>query len=315
MAATPSGNGYWLVASDGGIFTFGDARFHGSTGAMHLNQPIVGMAATPSGKGYWLVASDGGIFTFGDARFHGSMGGSHLNQPIVGMASSPSGKGYWLVASDGGIFTFGDAHFHGSTGNIHLNSPIVWMDARGAPATGSSPATAACSASTRRSRVRRPGSRAARPQWRWRTTEAPTDRAGRGVGRGSAQVKRSGQPPHVGVDGWPVRYASRRLSSQAALSSRPPGRLRASHNVRCVLGQRVETGRERVALRLRDRRERSVAREAGARVVDEERQQVDGPVHLVERGARHRRGGGGRRSIAPRRPCAGSRRPRRARRR
>ncbi|HWE56330.1 MAG TPA: hypothetical protein VG435_12510, partial [Acidimicrobiales bacterium] len=25
IAATPSGNGYWLVASDGGIFSFGDA--------------------------------------------------------------------------------------------------------------------------------------------------------------------------------------------------------------------------------------------------------------------------------------------------
>ena len=42
-------------------------RFYGSTGAIHLNQPIVGMAATPDGGGYWLVASDGGIFTFGDA--------------------------------------------------------------------------------------------------------------------------------------------------------------------------------------------------------------------------------------------------------
>jgi hypothetical protein len=44
MAATPDGNGYWLVASDGGIFSFGDARFHGSTGGIHLNQPIVGMS-------------------------------------------------------------------------------------------------------------------------------------------------------------------------------------------------------------------------------------------------------------------------------
>ena len=44
MAATPDGAGYWLVASDGGIFTFGDAVFHGSTGALHLNQPIVGVA-------------------------------------------------------------------------------------------------------------------------------------------------------------------------------------------------------------------------------------------------------------------------------
>ena len=32
MAATPDGKGYWLVASDGGVFTFGDAQFYGSTG-------------------------------------------------------------------------------------------------------------------------------------------------------------------------------------------------------------------------------------------------------------------------------------------
>ena len=42
----------------------GDAAFYGSTGAIHLNQPVVGMSATPDGKGYWLVASDGGIFTY-----------------------------------------------------------------------------------------------------------------------------------------------------------------------------------------------------------------------------------------------------------
>ncbi|MDA8399718.1 MAG: hypothetical protein M0008_06670, partial [Actinomycetota bacterium] len=80
------GKGYWFVASDGGIFSFGDAKFYGSMGAKHLNQPIVGMAATPDGKGYWFVASDGGIFSFGDAKFYGSMGAKHLNKPIVGMA-------------------------------------------------------------------------------------------------------------------------------------------------------------------------------------------------------------------------------------
>ncbi|MCZ7528698.1 MAG: CAP domain-containing protein [Acidimicrobiia bacterium] len=129
MAATPSGNGYWLVASDGGIFSFGDATFHGSTGSLPLNQPIVGMAATPTGHGYWLVASDGGIFSFGDATFHGSTGSLPLNQPIVGMAATPTGHGYWLVARDGGIFSFGDAPFHGSTGSLPLNQPIVGMAA------------------------------------------------------------------------------------------------------------------------------------------------------------------------------------------
>jgi hypothetical protein len=129
MAATPDGQGYWLVASDGGIFTYGDAQFFGSTGATHLNQPVVGMAATPDGRGYWLVAADGGVFTYGDAQFFGSTGALQLNQPIVGMASTPSGQGYWLVASDGGIFSFGDAQFLGSTGAIHLNEPVVGMAA------------------------------------------------------------------------------------------------------------------------------------------------------------------------------------------
>ena len=122
--------GYWLVASDGGIFAFGDAVFKGSTGAITLNRPIVGMAPTPSGNGYWLVASDGGIFAFGDAVFKGSTGAITLNRPIVGMAPTPSGNGYWLVASDGGIFAFGDAVFKGSTGAITLNRPIVGMGRR-----------------------------------------------------------------------------------------------------------------------------------------------------------------------------------------
>jgi subtilase family serine protease len=119
--------GYWLVASDGGIFSFGHAGFHGSTGALTLNRPIVGMATTPDGGGYWLVASDGGIFSFGDAGFHGSTGALTLNRPIVGMATTPDGRGYWLVASDGGIFSFGDAGFQGSTGALTLNRPIVGM--------------------------------------------------------------------------------------------------------------------------------------------------------------------------------------------
>jgi hypothetical protein len=113
-ARTPSGNGYWLVASDGGIFTFGDAGFFGSTGAMTLAKPVVGMASTPSGHGYWLVAADGGIFTFGDAGFFGSTGAMRLNQPVTGMVTTTSGSGYSLVARDGGVFTFGDALFYGS---------------------------------------------------------------------------------------------------------------------------------------------------------------------------------------------------------
>ena len=95
--ASPAGLGYWLVASDGGIFNYGDAGFFGSAGGTPLNKPIVGMAPTPDGKGYWLVASDGGVFSYGDATFYGSTGGMKLNAPIVGIAATPDGKGYWLV--------------------------------------------------------------------------------------------------------------------------------------------------------------------------------------------------------------------------
>ncbi|MGH2687382.1 MAG: IPT/TIG domain-containing protein, partial [Actinomycetota bacterium] len=126
-AGPVAGSGYWMVATDGGIFAFGDAEFYGSTGNIRLNKPIVGMATTPSGNGYWLVASDGGVFSYGDAEFYGSTGNIKLNQPIVGMTTTPSGRGYWMVASDGGIFAFGDAAFYGSTGNIKLNQPIVGM--------------------------------------------------------------------------------------------------------------------------------------------------------------------------------------------
>ena len=127
--AAPANSSYWMAASDGGIFSFGNAQFYGSTGAVALNRPIVGMAPTSSGGGYWLVASDGGIFSFGGAAFHGSMGGVPLNAPIVGMATTPDGGGYWLVASDGGIFSFGDAKFFGSTGGQRLNAPIVGVAA------------------------------------------------------------------------------------------------------------------------------------------------------------------------------------------
>ena len=169
MAATPDGKGYWLVASDGGIFTFGDAGFYGSTGGITSTSRSSAWPPPPTARatGWWppTAASSPSATPASTARpaaststsrswawpppptaratgwwpptaasspsatprFFGSTGGIHLNQPIVGMAATPDGKGYWLVASDGGIFTFGDAGFFGSTGGQPLNKPIVGM--------------------------------------------------------------------------------------------------------------------------------------------------------------------------------------------
>jgi hypothetical protein len=127
IAATRSGRGYWLIAADGGIFTFGDARFYGSLGNLRLTQPIVGIAPTPTGHGYWLVAGDGGVFSFGDAGFYGSLGNGATVSPIVAMTATPSGHGYWLVASDGGVFSFGDASFQGAGTSFRHGAAVVGM--------------------------------------------------------------------------------------------------------------------------------------------------------------------------------------------
>jgi hypothetical protein len=125
----PAPRGYWLVGSDGGIFSFGAAAFHGSMGGSWLQRPVVGITPTITRGGYWLVASDGGIFSFGDATFYGSIPGlglhpagsglpNSLNAPIVGMVPTVTRRGYFMVASDGGVFAFGDARFEGSCPGI-----------------------------------------------------------------------------------------------------------------------------------------------------------------------------------------------------
>ena len=130
-------HGYFLAAGDGGIFAFGAAQFHGSTGKMRLTAPITGIAPTPDHGGYWLVGADGSVFAFGDAHYAGSVpsmgigpAGSkqrrRLTAPIVGISPTASGKGYLVVARDGGVFAFGDGNFAGSCANTGgCAAPVV----------------------------------------------------------------------------------------------------------------------------------------------------------------------------------------------
>jgi hypothetical protein len=127
MASTPTGRGYWLLSANGRVSAYGDAVFYGSTESMRLNAPAVRLEPTRTGKGYWIQAADGGIFTFGDAAFYGSTGNLRLNSTVISMSATPTGKGYWLLAGDGGVFTFGDGDFFGSTGSMRLNAPVVSM--------------------------------------------------------------------------------------------------------------------------------------------------------------------------------------------
>jgi len=61
IAGTATGEGYWLVGSDGGIFAFGTAQYAGSLPADGVSvSDVVGITESGTGTdGYLLVGSDG----------------------------------------------------------------------------------------------------------------------------------------------------------------------------------------------------------------------------------------------------------------
>ena len=135
LCPTKDDGGYWLDASDGGVFSFGDTQFYGSIPGLglhpagsglpnSLNAPIVGMVPSNDDDGYFMVASDGGVFAFGDAHFAGSCPGiGGCSGAAVAVMPDASGNGYWLVTQTGSVYTFGDATYYGAPGNT--GSPVT----------------------------------------------------------------------------------------------------------------------------------------------------------------------------------------------
>jgi hypothetical protein len=124
LAMHPNGKGYWILGSDGGVFSYGRVAFWGSMGDGGLSAPAVGLEPERLGNGYWMVTSSGRIHTFGFAEYHGQLTGTPPS-PIRRIRRTKSGKGYWLMAESGAIYTFGDAVYYG--GNPTTAHPIVDM--------------------------------------------------------------------------------------------------------------------------------------------------------------------------------------------
>jgi hypothetical protein len=107
-------SGYYVLGSDGGVFSFGSAVFHGSVPGLGVRAQAVLMAVTPDGGGYWVLGTDGGVFSFGDAGYFGSVPGLGARTTAVDLKPTRSGRGYWVLGQDGSVFTFGDARPFGS---------------------------------------------------------------------------------------------------------------------------------------------------------------------------------------------------------
>jgi hypothetical protein len=124
MANTKDDRGYWLVAADGGVFTFGDAPFYGAfPGA--TSSKTVAISNLGINPGY-AITYDNGLVAFFNHGPATEVFLPQLNARVVGSAIDQATKsGYWLAAADGGVITFGGAPFYGSLGNQTLDAPVV----------------------------------------------------------------------------------------------------------------------------------------------------------------------------------------------
>ena len=114
MAATPDGKGYWLVAADGGIFTFGDARLLRVVGRPTTSpirwwawSPAPTAAATPSST------ANGVVLALGDAQAYGGLTLNPDATPVSDIIGNGAGTGYWLLDPEAWTYSFTQRHAGG----------------------------------------------------------------------------------------------------------------------------------------------------------------------------------------------------------
>ncbi len=126
QASDAGRSGYWMVAADGEVYAFGDARALGDA-ALPPGVDAVDIEPTPSGNGYWIVDSAGHVSAMGDARWMGNADAARLavGEKVTSISATPTGDGYWLFTTRGRVLPRGDAAFHGDMSAIPLNGPVL----------------------------------------------------------------------------------------------------------------------------------------------------------------------------------------------
>ena len=89
VAIAADGQGYWLVAADGGAFTYVDAMDLGSVCGQGP-PPVVGITRKSSGSVTGWAGSNGAVYPYGDAALLGSLAGKPQGAQVSGIAGSQS---------------------------------------------------------------------------------------------------------------------------------------------------------------------------------------------------------------------------------
>jgi hypothetical protein len=125
IAMTPDGKGYYLAASDGGVFAFGDASFYGSAVQYHLTAPVTAMATTENDNGYWLLTANGSVYAFGQAPYDGNLLHVENQAPDVAINNLGAISGYMITDADGNSTVLMHEKGGGQVNMYQLNGPIV----------------------------------------------------------------------------------------------------------------------------------------------------------------------------------------------
>ena len=121
---TVNADAYWMIGSDGTVYTFGGV---GNYGVLPAGTTAVDLEPTPDDQGYWILDTTGVVHAFGSAVALGNANTTVFlpGEAVASISSTPTGAGYWVFTNKGRVQAFGDAQFFGDVSATPLTGPVL----------------------------------------------------------------------------------------------------------------------------------------------------------------------------------------------